>query len=94
VSAMKEQAQARLAELKHEYQLGESQLGELTRREAALRELMQRIAGAIQVLEELLAAGAGQAPGESAAPAPGAAVAGAPAGENGSRGEPAVLTVP
>ena len=76
MSAMKEQAQGRLAELKREYQAGEGQLSELARREATLRDLLQRIAGAIQVLEELLA-GDGQ---ES--------------GENGSRGEPAVLTVP
>jgi hypothetical protein len=81
VSAVKDQLQARLAELKREYQLGEGQLGELTRRETALRETLLRIAGAIQVLEELLAGPAGPA-------VPGAA------DENGDRGQPDVLTVP
>ena len=84
MSAVKDQLQARLAELKREYQLGEGQLGELTRREAALRETLLRIAGAIQVLEELLAGTAGPA---------GPAVPGA-ADENGDRGQPDVLTVP
>lgn len=102
MTVMREQAQARLAELKREYQLGEGQLGELARREASLRELLQRIAGAIQVLEELLAAeagqlpheAAGQPPDEAAGPAPEAGLARATAEENGSRSESAVLTVP
>jgi hypothetical protein len=85
VSAVKDQLQARLAELKREYQLGEGQLGELTRRETALRETLLRIAGAIQVLEELLAGAAGEPPGPAG---PGAA------DENGDRGQPDVLTVP
>lgn len=85
MSSMTEQAQARLAELKREYLVGEGQLSELVRREATLRDLMQRIAGAIQVLEELVAGDAGPA---AVGPAD------QEAGENGSRGEPAMLTVP
>ncbi len=53
---MREQLQARLDELKSQYQLGEGQLRELGRQEAALRETLLRITGAIQVLEELLSA--------------------------------------
>lgn len=85
---VKDQLQARLAELKREYQLGEGQLGELTRREAALRETLLRIAGAIQVLEELLAGAAGKPPGPTVPAGPG------PADENGDREQPDVLTVP
>ena len=51
---MRDQALARLDELKRQYQMGEGQLRELGRQEAALRETMLRITGAIQVLEELL----------------------------------------
>jgi hypothetical protein len=95
VSSMNEQAQARLAELKREYQVGEGQLGELARREATLRDLLQRIAGAIQVLEELLVGDAGPAGAGPASVGPASAdQVGQEAGENGSRGEPAVLTVP
>ena len=57
---MREQLQARLEELKRQYQLGEGQLRELGRQEAALRETLLRITGAIQVLEELLGAPADQ----------------------------------
>ena len=52
----------RLAELRHEYTVGEARLQELTRQETALRETLLRISGAIQVLEEL---------GEPTEPAPG-----------------------
>jgi hypothetical protein len=51
-----EQVQARLAELKQEYLSGQDQLRELAQQEAALRETMLRISGAIQVLEELVSA--------------------------------------
>ena len=57
---MREQLQARLDELKRQYQLGEGQLRELDRQEAALRETLLRITGAIQVLEELLSVPADQ----------------------------------
>jgi len=57
---LRDQLDARLGELRREYQLGQGQLRELSRQEAALRETLLRISGAIQVLEELL--------GHSAAP--------------------------
>jgi hypothetical protein len=44
----------RLEELKRDYALGETQLLELERQQAILRETLLRISGAIQVLEELL----------------------------------------
>jgi hypothetical protein len=73
---MRDQALARLDELKREYQMGEGQLRELGRQEAALRETLLRITGAIQVLEELLATTqAGAAPGPTAGPAASAAPA-------------------
>jgi hypothetical protein len=61
---MRDQALARLDELKRQYQMGEGQLRELGRQEAALRETLLRISGAIQVLEELLVPSpAGTSPG-------------------------------
>jgi hypothetical protein len=45
--------QARLADLRREYEVGESRLRELTQQEVGLRETLLRISGAIQVLEEL-----------------------------------------
>jgi septal ring factor EnvC (AmiA/AmiB activator) len=54
MSAMIEQMQARLAALRQEYMTGQSQLRELAQQEAALRETLLRISGAIQVLEELI----------------------------------------
>jgi hypothetical protein len=103
--AVIDQVQARLATLRQEYQAGEEQLRDLARRELALRETMLRIAGAIQVLEEVLSAapGAGPAPGtaapDAAAPdapasdtvAPGPAAAGP---DRRGAGQPGVLTVP
>jgi predicted nuclease with TOPRIM domain len=53
---MKEQAAKRLETLKQEFELGQEKMRELTRQESALRETMLRISGAMQVLEELLAA--------------------------------------
>ncbi len=53
---MREQLQARLSTLKHDYETGQTQLREIERKEACLRETLLRISGAIQVLEELLAA--------------------------------------
>lgn len=47
---------ARLAELRAELRQGEAMLRELVQKEAALRESMLRIAGAVQVLEEVLGA--------------------------------------
>jgi prefoldin subunit 5 len=57
---MCEQMAARLDQLKNEYELGQGQLRQLVAQETTLRETLLRISGAIQVLEELLAANAGQ----------------------------------
>ncbi len=51
---MREQIQARLVALKHEFDSGQSQLQELERQQTRLRETLLRISGAIQVLDELL----------------------------------------
>lgn len=52
---MREQLQARLEELKREFEAGQARLRELETQETRLRETMLRISGAIQVLEETLA---------------------------------------
>jgi predicted nuclease with TOPRIM domain len=65
---MQEQLRSRLEELKHELELGQTKLRELETQEMRLRETLLRISGAIQVLEEMLAAEADAAPqGASAA---------------------------
>ena len=67
---MREQLQARLEELKREFETGQARLRELETQEARLRETMLRISGAIQVLEEELSgtqAAAGEG-GETPAP--------------------------
>ena len=46
---------ARVAELRRQYESGQHRLQEQERQQAALRETLLRISGAIQVLEELLA---------------------------------------
>jgi predicted nuclease with TOPRIM domain len=51
---MDEQMRERLAELEKDFNLGQSRLRELEMQEAALRETLLRISGAIQVLKELL----------------------------------------
>lgn len=53
-SGMRESLSARLDQLRREYELGQAQLRELVEREAALRETLLRISGAVLVLEELL----------------------------------------
>ncbi|MBL8930904.1 MAG: hypothetical protein JNL54_12330 [Kineosporiaceae bacterium] len=50
---MSERLQARLAELRREYELGQRRLQELMGQEVTLRETLLRISGAIQVLEEM-----------------------------------------
>jgi hypothetical protein len=50
------QIEQRLSELKTEYQTGQTMLAELEAKQADLRQMLLRISGAIQVLEELLAA--------------------------------------
>jgi chromosome segregation ATPase len=53
---MQEQLERRLNELKLEYQTGQKMLADLEAKQAELRQTLLRISGAIQVLEELLAA--------------------------------------
>jgi ABC-type transporter Mla subunit MlaD len=52
---MREQLQARLDELKRQFEAGQTELQQLQAHENYLRETMLRISGAMQVLEELLA---------------------------------------
>jgi len=66
---MREQLQARLEELKQEFEAGQARLRELEAQEARLRETMLRISGAIQVLEEELSR-VGSGPGEGGGEAP------------------------
>ncbi len=51
---MKEQMEKRLEELKAELAAGEKLLAELQAQQASVQQTMLRIAGAIQVLQELL----------------------------------------
>jgi predicted nuclease with TOPRIM domain len=53
---MKEQLEQRLNELKTEFQAGQKMLAELEAKQANLQQALLRISGAMQVLEELLAA--------------------------------------
>jgi hypothetical protein len=79
---VKDQLQARLAELKVEYLTGEEKLREILRQEAAVRETLLRISGAVQVLEEMLDGSDPVAAGDTT-------------GNGASSGErPGVLTVP
>jgi predicted nuclease with TOPRIM domain len=66
---MREQLERRLGELKAEYQAGQKMLADLEAKQANLQQTLLRISGAIQVLEEELAASAPADPIE-----PGAAV--------------------
>ena len=52
---MRTHIQARLEELKKEFESGQSRLRELDNQQALLRETLLRISGAIQVLNEVLA---------------------------------------
>jgi hypothetical protein len=85
-----ERLQARLAELRREYAVGEARLRELTQQETVLRETLLRISGAIQVLEEL---GTPAQPEPPARPEPPVPTSPAPAGD-GARSDPRILTVP
>jgi predicted nuclease with TOPRIM domain len=51
---VQDQITARLTELREDFQKGQTQLAELELQQARLRETLLRIAGAIQVLEEML----------------------------------------
>ena len=53
---MRDKMQARLADLKREFATRQNQLQELERQQANLREVLLQVSGAIQILEELLAA--------------------------------------
>lgn len=59
---MHEAIESRLAELRAERERGEEMLAELQQRQAALRDTLLRIHGAIQVLEELAEAGGADVP--------------------------------
>lgn len=65
---MKEQLQKRLQELTDEYESGQKALAELGERQTRVRETLLRIAGAIQVLEEVLAEADGEENGEVSQP--------------------------
>ena len=51
---MKNRIENRLQELREEFENGQKMLGDLENRESKLREMLLRISGAIQVLEEEL----------------------------------------
>lgn len=51
---MRDEIEARLQQLKDEYEAGQRMLAELEQRKASLEQTLLRISGAIQVLEELL----------------------------------------
>jgi predicted nuclease with TOPRIM domain len=71
---LREQLQARVEELKREFEAGQARLRELEAQEARLRETMLRISGAIQVLEEALAESqGGEGVGGAGPDAPGGA---------------------
>lgn len=53
---MRERLEQRVSELKTEREKGQQMLAELEGKEADLRQTLLRISGAIQVIEELLAA--------------------------------------
>lgn len=53
---MRDQLEARLNQLKQEFEAGQSKLQELETQQASITQTMLRISGAIQVLEEMLAA--------------------------------------
>jgi hypothetical protein len=67
-SALRASIQARLLELRREYQDGVAKTNELERQQAHLKQVMLRISGAIQALEEALDDD-GQAPAAGLPPA-------------------------
>ena len=54
--SMQQQIQSRIAVLKSEFETGQTKLQELEMQQSRIRETLLRISGAIQVLEEMLAA--------------------------------------
>ena len=63
---MREQLEQRLQQLKTEFETGQQMLAELEQKRTNLEQTMLRISGAIQVLEELLAADKGSVDGTAA----------------------------
>lgn len=58
---MNDHIEQRLKELKAEFEAGQKMLSELEARQLDLRNTLLRISGAVQVLEEVLAAGTASA---------------------------------
>jgi hypothetical protein len=77
---MRQQMEARLETLKKELETGQAELQKVEMRLTYLREMVLRIEGAVQVLEELLAEGpsAGQTEAASSEKQPAAARADRP----------------
>ena len=63
---MRERLEQRLQQLRAEFQAGQSMLAELDHKRANLEQTLLRISGALQVLEELLAAEQAAPNGEEA----------------------------
>jgi hypothetical protein len=61
---MRQEIEARLNELKGEYDKGQTRLHQLEYQLTSLRETMLRISGAVLALEELLSPSASVTPGE------------------------------
>jgi len=59
---VREQLEERLKTLRHEFETGQGRLRDLEAQQARLRETLLRISGAIQVLEEVLAAAPANGP--------------------------------
>ncbi len=66
---MREQLENRLKELKSEYQMGQDKLAEAEAHAASLRQVLLRMSGAIQVLEEELGKAAQHSGGGAGQPA-------------------------
>jgi len=77
---MEEQLRKRLGDLRAEFDSGRQRLQELEAQAREVQQVLLRISGAIQVLEEELARANGHAGSAVASPASGSADAGAPNG--------------
>ena len=53
---MREQIEQRLVELRAEFETGQKMLADLEQKRTSLEQMLLRISGAIQVLDEMLAA--------------------------------------
>jgi uncharacterized protein (DUF3084 family) len=83
---MRDQAEMRLAALRREYETGQKMLAELERQRLELQQTVLRVSGAIQVLEELLAADEATQAGSAAPGEAGAATDGHLVGVDASGG--------